>query len=219
MTKQRVPETDHGITGEVTVAAYDEMQRGLRDKGYIETKALLASGITRGHALEVGHGPGYLGLEWLKNTSGTRLTGLDISPDMTALAGRNAAEYGFASRTDYRGGEGNKLPFADNTFDAVFTNGSMHEWVDPRGTFNEMVRVVKPGGLFFISDLRRDMSIFMRWFLWAGTKPTFIRPYLFTSVDAAYTVPELRALVKGTAMEGAEIKAGMVDVSITGRKN
>ena len=30
MTKLRVPETDHGIQGEITVAQYDQMQRGLR---------------------------------------------------------------------------------------------------------------------------------------------------------------------------------------------
>ena len=31
---------------------------------------------------EIGPGPGYLGLEWLKKTQGTHLTGVDISPGM-----------------------------------------------------------------------------------------------------------------------------------------
>lgn len=218
MVKTRVPETDCGIQGEVTVATYDQMQRNLRDKGYIETKALLASGITAGHALEIGHGPGYLGLEWLKKTQGTRLTGLDISPDMTALARRNAREYGLSERTVYQGGEGNKLPYEDNTFDAVFTNGSLHEWVDPLGTFNEMVRIIKPGGRFFISDLRRDMSAFMRWFLWLGTKPESIRPYLFSSIDAGYTPVELKEMVTKTTMREATVSGNLVGVSITGVK-
>jgi ubiquinone/menaquinone biosynthesis C-methylase UbiE len=218
MTKQRVPETDHGITGEVTVAAYDILQRNLRDKGQIATQALIQSGITRGHALEVGHGPGYLGLEWLKNTRDTQLTGLDISPDMTALAARNAAEYGLTDRTEYREGAGNRLPFADNTFDAVFTNGSLHEWSDPLGTFNEMVRVIKPGGLYFISDLRRDMPITMQWIMWLSCRPTFIRPYMFTSIHAAYTVPELQEMVKGTAMRNAVISGTIVTIQICGMK-
>jgi ubiquinone/menaquinone biosynthesis C-methylase UbiE len=219
MTHKRVPETDHGITGEVTVAAYDILQRGLRDKGQIATRALLKSGITRGHALEIGHGPGYLGLEWLKNTGDTRLTGLDISPDMTVLAARNAREYGLSDRTEYRSGAGNKLPFADNTFDAVFTNGSLHEWSDPLGTFNEMVRVIKPGGLYFVSDLRRDMSLFMQWFMWLETRPKFIRPYMFTSIHAAYTIPELQEMVKGTAMRHALISGNIVTIQITGKKD
>ncbi len=219
MVKERVPETDCGIQGEVNVTTYDQMQRNLRDKGYIETKDVIASGITSGHALEIGHGPGYLGLEWLKKTQGTRLTGLDISPDMTVLARRNAAEYGFSERTDYRGGEGNKLPFEDNTFDAVFTNGSMHEWVDPLGTFDEMVRVIKPGGRYFISDLRRDISAIMRWFLWLGTKPEYIRPYLFSSIDAGYIPSELKEMVKKTAMRNAQVHGNIVGVSITGVKS
>lgn len=90
MIRPRVSETDHGIVGELNVSMYDQMQRNLRDRGWIETKALLKAGIISGRALEVGSGPGYLGLEWLKSTQDTTVTGLDISPDMIALAQRNA---------------------------------------------------------------------------------------------------------------------------------
>ncbi|MHC1782191.1 MAG: class I SAM-dependent methyltransferase [Anaerolineaceae bacterium] len=218
MKKNRIPETDHGIQGEVSVTAYDQMQRNLRDKGWIETDAVIRSAITSGYALEIGHGPGYLGLEWLKNTTDTRLTGLDISPDMTALAGQNARGYGLQDRTDYRQGEGNRLPFPDNTFDAVFTNGSLHEWVDPEGTFEEIHRVLKPGGRYYISDLRRDMPVFMRWFLWLGTKPAFIRPYLFSSIDASYTPDELRLMVERTSLKGAAIGGNSIGSEISGRK-
>jgi hypothetical protein len=48
MTKPRVPETDHGIQGEFNVTAYDQMQRRLRDKGWLETNELLNHGITHG---------------------------------------------------------------------------------------------------------------------------------------------------------------------------
>jgi ubiquinone/menaquinone biosynthesis C-methylase UbiE len=218
MKNIRVPETDHGITGTVEVSAYDEMQRGLRDKGWIETDSVIKSGITAGHALEIGHGPGYLGLEWLKKTEGTRLTGLDISPDMTCLAQNNAREYGVEVRVEYRGGEGNRLPFDDASFDAVFTNGSLHEWVDPEGTFDEIHRVLKPGGRFFISDLRRDMPMWMRWFLWLGTRPAFIRPYLLSSIDASYTREELREMVGRTRLKGAAVNGNLVGSEISGSK-
>ena len=73
MTRPRVTETDQGIQGEFTVNLYNQMQRRLRDKGWIETKDIIKSGITKGLALEIGPGPGYLGLEWLKNTQGTSI--------------------------------------------------------------------------------------------------------------------------------------------------
>jgi ubiquinone/menaquinone biosynthesis C-methylase UbiE len=218
MTSPRIPETDQGIQGTVTVAAYDQMQHHLRDKGWIETKALLKSGIRHGQALEIGHGPGYLGLEWLKNTRDTRLTGLDISPDMTVLAAQNARMYGFESRSHYDAGNGNELPYEEAAFEAVFSNGSLHEWTDPHGTFNEIFRVLKPGGLYFISDLRRDMPVFMRWFLWFGCQPASIRPYLLTSIQAAYIVPELKELTEKSHLWGAGVAGNLAGLSISGKK-
>lgn len=218
MTKPRVPETDSGIQGEFTVANYDIMLRNLRDKGWMETDDLLANGITSGHALEIGYGPGYLGLEWVKHTSGTALTGLDISPDMQALAGRNASEYGLSDRVDYRLGNADHLPFDADIFDAVFTNGSLHEWESPSEIFNEIWRVLKPGGRFFISDMRRDMSFFIKAFLWLGTKPAAIRPGLLTSIGAAYTPEELVELLGHTDLKGAQIKTNLMGVTVIGSK-
>jgi ubiquinone/menaquinone biosynthesis C-methylase UbiE len=218
MTHNRIPETDHGIQGEVHVAEYNRMQRKLRDKGWIETDEIIKSGIIQGHALEVGHGPGYLGLEWLKKTHDTCLTGLDISPDMTALVTQNAREYGVEERTTYDTGEGDRLSYADNTFDAVFTNGSLHEWVNPQGTFEEIYRVVKPCGRFFISDMRRDMSVFIRWFLWLGCQPASVRPYLFSSIDAAYTPGELMEMIQSTSLSRATVTANAIGVIVSGQK-
>jgi len=218
MTKPRLPETDHGIQGEITVAQYDQMQRDFRDKGWMETKALLDSGITQGHTLEIGHGPGYLGLEWLKQTENTTLTGFDISPDMSALAQRNAQEYGMTARTEYRLGNCDRLSFDDYTFDAVFTNGSLHEWVNPQAAFDEIWRVLKPGGRYFISDLRRDMNGLLRGFLWLSVRPTAMRPGLLTSVRAAYTPDELRNLLNQTRLKTGKVSANAIGMEISGAK-
>jgi len=218
MTKPRVPETDHGIQGEITVARYDQMQRGFRDKGWMETPALLKHGITRGQALEIGHGPGYLGLEWLKQTIDTRLVGLDISPDMQALAKCNAQAYRLTDRTEYRLGSCDQLPFDDNTFDAVFTNGSLHEWANPCGAFDEIWRVLKPGGRYFISDLRRDMNFLMHSFLWLGVRPVAMRPGLVTSIRAAYTPAELPAMLAKTCLKDGDVTGNMIGLEIHGTK-
>ena len=80
MVKPRIVETDQGIQGKFDVRIYDSMMRRMRDKGWIETSLILKVGIRHGLALEVGPGPGYLGLEWLKKTVGTNLRALEISP-------------------------------------------------------------------------------------------------------------------------------------------
>jgi ubiquinone/menaquinone biosynthesis C-methylase UbiE len=218
MTRPRVTETDQGIQGEFTVNLYDQMQRRLRDKGWIETKEIIKSGITKGLALEIGPGPGYLGLEWLKNTQGTTLKGLDISADMISIAERNVEEYGLSERVEYVHSSGDKMPFDDEKFDAVFTNGSLHEWSDPENAFNEIWRVLKKGGRVFISDLRRDMFFLTKWFLWINTRPKEIRPGLITSINAAYTPDEFNELIKGTKLENYTVSGSPIGLKLTGVK-
>ena len=70
MVKPRISETDSGITGELETQAYNQMMRRMRDKRWLETKSIMQTGISSRIVLEVGPGPGYLGLEWLKNTDG-----------------------------------------------------------------------------------------------------------------------------------------------------
>ena len=218
MARPRVIETNQGIQGELTVSAYDEMQRRLRDKGWIETKDIIRSGITKGMALEIGPGPGYLGLEWLKSTKGTTLKGVDISHEMISIARRNAEEYGLSERVEYLHGSGGELPFDDEKFDAVFTNGSLHEWSEPEKTVDEIWRVLKKEGRVFVSDLKRNMFFLVKWFLWLGIKPQEIRPGFITSVNAAYTSGELRELAKSTKLKNIMVSENPMGLKLTAVK-
>ncbi len=218
MVRPRVPETDQGIQGDFNVRIYDQMQRRLRDRGWIETKAVIASGIDHGLALELGPGPGYLGLEWLKHTRGTELCAVEISPDMIALAEANAREYGLSERWRCLPGDARKIPFPAGAFDAVFSNGSLHEWSEPVEIFNEIHRVLKPGGRYFISDLRRDLIPFFRWFLYLAAKPSEIRPGLVSSLRASYTPKEIEAVWCGSSLRESHLKKNPIGFEITGKK-
>jgi len=218
MTKARITETDSGITGEFNTQMYDLMMRNMRDKGWIETDAIIKSGIDSGLALEIGPGPGYLGLEWLKKTNGTHLKGMEISPDMINIAKRNTKEYGLEDRADYVNGDAQKMPFDDNMFDAVFTSGSLHEWSEPLKIFNEVSRILKPNGRFFVSDLRRDMNVLMKSLMWLMTNPKEIRPGLITSINASYTVAEITDILKQSGLVNFEIKQNTMGFDIAGQK-
>lgn len=218
MVKPRVVETDQGIQGEFNVETYDRMMRRMRDKGWLETHLILNAEIRSGLALEVGPGPGYLGLEWLKKTEGTTLKGLDISPDMIRIAQRNAEEYNLQGRVEYVESDGQEMPFEENTFDAVFTNGSLHEWSEPERIFNEIHRVLKRNGKYCISDLRRDMNPIVKWALKLMTKPKEIKPGLISSINASYTLDEIEESLKGTKLEGWKAKKNIMGLVITGEK-
>jgi ubiquinone/menaquinone biosynthesis C-methylase UbiE len=218
MVKLRVPETEDGIQGEFDVRTYDTFMRGMRDRGWMETNEIIKAGITSGLALELGPGPGYLGLEWLKKTTGTYLKGLDISENMIEIATQNAREYGFRDRVEYVRGDACEMPFEDAFFNAVFSNGSLHEWARPDEIINEIGRVLKPGGRYCITDMKRNMSPFVKSFLWIMAKPRNIRPYLVSSINAAYTKDEIEELLSGTKISGWQIDENPIGLTISGRK-
>lgn len=218
MVKPRVIETEQGIQGEFDVQAYDSMMRRMRDKGWMETNLILKAGIREGLALEVGPGPGYLGLEWLKKTDGTSLKALEISPEMMKIAEGNAREYRLETRVNYVEGNAQEIPFEDNVFDGVFTNGSLHEWAQPEFVFNEIYRVLKPGGKYCISDLRRDMIPPVKWFMKLVVKPKEIRPGLISSINAAYTFEEIVAILGKSVLKGYRVSKVIMGLVITGEK-
>ncbi len=218
MIKPRMVETGEGIQGDLDVRHYDRMMRRMRDKGWLQTREILKAGIDRGLALEVGPGPGYLGLEWLKKSTGTSLKAVEISPAMIGIARRNAGAYGLSQRVEYVKGDASKMPFDDNLFDGAFTNGSLHEWADPKNVFKEIYRVLKPGGKYLVSDLRRDMHPFVKWFMQAVTKPKEIRPGLSSSIAASYLVEEIEAILRNCLSAGFRVEKKAMGLLITGTK-
>ena len=69
-----------------------------------------------------------------------------------------------------------------------------------------------------MTDLRRDVAAWKRWFVWFTTKPKDMRPGLVSSLNAAYTKDEIAAVLAGTKLSAAEIKADFFDLCISGTK-
>jgi ubiquinone/menaquinone biosynthesis C-methylase UbiE len=143
---------------------------------------------------------------------------LEISEAMISIAQSNSAEYGFLDRVEYVKGDAQRMPFEDNYFDAVFSNGSLHEWVHPEDILNEIARVLKPKGKYYISDLRRDINILAKRFLWLMCQPKNMRPGLITSINAAYLPTEIETMLPKTRLQGWHIKKNYLGIVITGQK-
>ena len=185
----------------------------------METDNIIKKGINSGTALEIGPGPGYLGLEWLKKTTGTRLKAVDISPDMINMAEKNAMEYGLTDeRLKYFISNACELPFEDESFEAAFSSGSLHEWESPVDVINEIIRVLKPGGQIFISDLKRNTGFLARWFMNMTAKPAEIRHGLRTSLNAAYTENELKEILSKTSLYEFKVDQNPFGLEIFGVK-
>ncbi|CUX47424.1 putative methyltransferase YcgJ [Clostridium sp. C105KSO15] len=218
MKKQRIIETNEGIQDKITVEIFDNFARIMRDKGWNSVDSFIKAGITKGNVLEIGPGPGYVGLEWLKKFPDATLTGCEISREMIRLAEKNARDYGFEKRTAYVEGNCMQMPFPDGSFDAVISNGSLHEWEDPVKVFNEINRVLKPQGLLCITDMRRDVNSLLKWFIYFSTRPKEIRPGFLTSFNASYTMTEITNLLGQSKLKKTAVNKEFFGLCITGKK-
>jgi ubiquinone/menaquinone biosynthesis C-methylase UbiE len=110
------------------------------------------------------------------------------------------------------------MPFSDASFDAVFSNGSLHEWEDPVRVFNEIYRVLNAGGRFSVADMRRDVNPAVKWMIYASAKPKEIRPGFLSSLNAAYTVGEIRDVLNRSMLQNASVSKEFFGLFISGQK-
>jgi ubiquinone/menaquinone biosynthesis C-methylase UbiE len=126
-------------------AGYDQkMDRA--EQLFGDTRAWVCGQAT-GEVLEVAVGTGLnLGLYPEQAT----VTGIDLSPAMLELARERAAELG--RDIDLRVGNAQRLEFDDASFDTVVCTLGLCAVPDDGGAVDEMVRVLRPGGLLLLAD-------------------------------------------------------------------
>lgn len=102
--------------------------------------------------LELGCGSGGYALH-LGEKVGCRIIGLDMNNPGVRNANQLALARGLASRVRFEQCDASKkLPFDDNTFDAVFSNDVLCHLPGRPEVLVEMFRVLKPGGRMLFSD-------------------------------------------------------------------
>jgi ubiquinone/menaquinone biosynthesis C-methylase UbiE len=161
--------------------------------------------------LEVAPGPGYFCIE-LAKLGVYKITGLDISKSFVEISQKNAAAAGVAA--EFRHGDAAHMPFEKETFDFVFCQAAFKNFTWPVEAIAEMHRVLRPGGLAVISDLRSDADragiereikgmgldrvneILTRW--------TFQQMLL----KSAYSVAEMKAMVAQTPFGKCRVDVG-----------
>jgi len=125
-----------------------------------------------------------------------KVIGIDMTPEMVEKARQNAGE-GNYENVEFRLGEIENLPAADNSVDVVISNCVINLSTDKSRVFQEALRVLKPGGRMMISDITLLREL-----------PDFIKDSV-----AAYVGCISGALIKDEYLSVVE-KAGFVDVNV-----
>ena len=157
-----------------------------------------------------------------------RVIGVDMTHEMLAKARANAASIG-AANVQFRLGELEHLPVADNTADVILSNCVINLVPDKQQVFSEAFRVLKPGGRLAISDvvgtaplpasLCGDSDLICGCV--AGAAPVAAVEAMLAAAgfaDIAVTVkPESRALI-ATWAPGRGVEDYVVSATIAARK-
>jgi ubiquinone/menaquinone biosynthesis C-methylase UbiE len=147
--------------------------------------------------LEIGVGMGSDYLEWLK--AGAIATGVDLSQASLNMANRRCEAYGFTP--DLRLADAERLPFADNSFDVVYSYGVMHHSPDTPQCIQEALRVLKPGGQARIMIYHHpSMTGLLLWARYGAGRKSLRRAvydHLESPGTKSYTEREAHALMTG----------------------
>ncbi len=125
---------------------------GVEPGRYLERPGLLGDflrDIDGGVAVDVGCGPGNVLFALAERASCS--VGVDLSEASLRLARRRNGGSGDVS---FLHGDALRLPLADQSADYVCATGSLHHTGDPEGAFQELCRVLRPGGGGFVAVYR-----------------------------------------------------------------
>jgi demethylmenaquinone methyltransferase/2-methoxy-6-polyprenyl-1,4-benzoquinol methylase len=138
--------------------------------------------------LDVATGTADLAMALAKGCPGAQVEGADISAGMLDVGRQKVAQRGLTNRVQLILGDGEKLPFEDNRFDAVTVAFGVRNFENLQAGLVDMLRVLKPGAPLAVLEFSQPTRQPFRAFYFFYFKHILPRIGKWVSRDsAAYT--------------------------------
>lgn len=128
----------------------------------VAEKIISRFGITTGTCIDIGSGPAALSIA-LAKISELKIQALDLNPFSITIARGNILRAEVDDRINPVLGSVDDMPFDNDFADLIVSRGSFFFWPDLEAAFNEIYRVLKPGGQTYIgggfgnAQIKRDV--------------------------------------------------------------
>ncbi len=195
---RRIAHKDESIAWSGGAKEYAEAHRKFADMQYgafvKDMKALNLSG----HYLEVGAGPGFLAIMIAEDNPDVRITAVDISPEMAAVAQEYIEKKDLQDRIRYLVGDATDEEMISGLgkFDLVYSAFSLHHWKEPEQAIGNLWGAVGDKGVLYVQDFKR-----VWWLYVLPIKDGFIE-----SVRASYTPGEVKAILQKVGISEYKVK-------------
>ena len=147
--------------------AYDFMNRAMTLGIDIWWRRLAVNRLRRirpTRILDVATGTGDFAIQLNDSLHPQHITGIDLSQGMLDEAVRKVKEKGLETVISFEQGDCMALPMQDGTFDAVTVAFGVRNFENLQRGYQEMARVLRPGGMLCVLELSTPTNRLIRWF-------------------------------------------------------
>jgi demethylmenaquinone methyltransferase/2-methoxy-6-polyprenyl-1,4-benzoquinol methylase len=111
--------------------------------------------------LDIATGTGDFAIEALK-INPEKIVGVDISEGMLSFGQEKIRKMGLEKTIQLQKGDSEKLPFSDNSFDAVIVSFGVRNFENLQKGLSDMFRVTKPGGYCLVLEFSNPRNFPMK---------------------------------------------------------
>ncbi len=182
------------MDGEAEAAAYARADFSDSNQAYV-AEVIRSFPDRLGQVVDLGCGPGDIAIRLSRAIPTIRITGVDGSPAMLAIARAALQSAGLENRVRFFEGRLPGVALPEFSFDLVLSKDMLHHLPDPQVLWTEVRRLGRPGAAVCVVDLCRPASAAAAHEIVervSGGEHPLLKTDFYNSLCAAFTAEEVR---------------------------